>query len=315
MTQPLVTIIGGGLSGLAAAAQLQELGLPYRLIEVKKRLGGSIVSMRRDRFLLDGGSFAFPRAADWSFLSALGLDDALIPVADGHFDQSVAFKDGTQTLIDALAKGLTGTIIHRMAVSSIGALDGQFTLCLENGLVWDAPAIIVAAPARHAERMFRTLQPEASLRLFDYGYDTIARVSLGFRRDDVELPPAIPWDMAAPFHYWTEHPNRVPAGHVLLHIGVRLPRERAAPDAIMSNVLEHVRHTAPPVMAQVDDWPEADPLPPHTPGFAAHMADLRALLPAGVALCGSDYAGLGLAARIAQGREAAHQIAAWMAKR
>lgn len=310
-----VVIIGGGLSGLAAAHELQGRGIPYRLIEVKQRLGGSIISERRDGFVLDGGPFAFPRRADWAFLEPLGLTDALIPVHDSHRRDLVAFTDGTQMLIDALAKPLTGTILHRMAVSSLGQLDGQYTLCLENGLVLDAAAIIVAAPARFAERMFRTVQPEFSLKLADYGYDFIARLSLGFRDADLPHPPLFPWDMAVAFYEWTAAPQRVPAGHLLLHVGLRVPPSRVEPDALTAIVREQIRAQGDPVIRRLDIWPEADPLPPHQATFRADMDALLALLPPGVVMAGSDYHGLGLAERIAGGRAAAAKIAAYLDNR
>jgi protoporphyrinogen oxidase len=310
-----VVIIGGGLSGLAAARELQQLKIPYRLIEVKRRLGGSIISEKRDGFVLDGGGFAFPRDADWSFLPELGLEDILFDVSDDHPHTSVAFKEGTQSLIDAMAQSLTGTFIHRMAVSSIGQVEKQFALCMENGLIFEARAVIVAAPARHAERMFRTLQPDVSLRLFDYGYDTITRVSLGFRKPDLALPLTLPWDMAAPFYYWTDNGHRVPSDHVLLHIGVRFPLEKTTTDVLIQHVLRELRPAAAPIISRADFWPEADPIPPHTPSFAQNMSAIQAMLPEGIALAGSDYAGLSLAARIESGRMAAGKIAAFIGSR
>src|ERR1044071_7063420 len=217
-----VVIIGGGLSGLAAARELQRLQIPYRLIEVKKRLGGSIISEQRQGFTLDGGAFAFHRNEDWSFLNELGLEDALCPVFDSHRRDLVGFKKGSQVVVDALAQGLTGTFIHRMAVRSIGTLDGKFTLCLENGLMWEAAAVILAAPARHTERMLRTLVPEFSQKLMDYGYDTITRVSIGYKKGDMPVPPIFPWDVAIPFYAWTDDNSRVPADHILLNVGVRM---------------------------------------------------------------------------------------------
>ncbi len=45
-----VVVIGGGLTGLAAAWELERQRIPYTLIEVKKRFGGSIITERRDGF-------------------------------------------------------------------------------------------------------------------------------------------------------------------------------------------------------------------------------------------------------------------------
>src|SRR5262245_17787663 len=126
-----VVIVGGGLSGLAAAIELETLKIPYRLIEVKNRLGGSIATQQRDGFIFDTGAFAFPRAADWAFLAELGLEDAVMPINDWHLGRMVAFKQGTQMLTDALTERVNGTAIHRMAVSSLGDFEGRFALCME----------------------------------------------------------------------------------------------------------------------------------------------------------------------------------------
>ncbi|MBA3869090.1 MAG: FAD-dependent oxidoreductase [Anaerolineae bacterium] len=303
-----VVVIGGGLSGLAAARELQRLQIPYRLIEVKKRLGGSIISEQRAGFTLDGGAFAFHRDDDWSFLKELGLEDALCPVKDSHRRDLVAFKQGSQMLVDALAQGLTGTFIHRMAVSSIGTLDGHFTLCLENGLMWEAAAVILAAPARHTERMLRTVVPEFSQKLMDYGYDTITRVSIGYEKDDMPVPPIFPWDVAIPFYAWTDDPNRVPADHILLNVGVRMLPRAVKADAIVQELHREMKASGKPVVSRVDFWEDADPLPPHLPEFDAKMTTLKNLLPAGMALAGSDYDGFEFAKRIRAGQQAAQKV-------
>lgn len=309
-----VVIIGGGLSGLAAAFELERLKIPYRLIEVKPRLGGSIISERYQPSVLDGGPFVFPRHQDWSFLAEPGLnEDAFCPAHDSHHRDLVAFKDGTQVIIDALVQRLTGTIIHRMAVSSLGQLEGRFVLCLENGLMWDAAALIVAAPARHAERMFRTLAPAVSQRLFGYLYDSIYRVSLVYRKADMPFTPVFPWDVAIPFFYWVDDRARLLTDHILIQVGVRLPLEQTQPQTLIDWVHGHLKARNKPVIARADAWPEADPLPPHTRDFHTKMTELQTFLPPGVALIGSDYQGLSLAARFAAGQAAARQMASFLA--
>ena len=307
-----VVIIGGGLSGLAAARELQRLQIPYRLIEVKKRLGGSIVSEQRQGFTLEGGAFAFHRDQDWAFLKDLGLEDALCPVVDSHRRDLLAFTKGTQMVIDALAQGLTGTFIHRMAVSSIGTLEGKFTLCLENGLMWEAAAVIVAAPARHTERMLRTVVPEFSEKLMDYSYDTITRVSLGYKNGDMPVPPRFPWDVAIPFYSWTDDPNRVPVDHILLNVGVRMLPKAVKSEAVVEELHREMKATGQPIVSRVDYWEDADPLPPHLPKFDEKMSALKALLPAGMGLAGSDYDGLEFGKRILAGQQAAQQVGAYL---
>jgi protoporphyrinogen oxidase len=306
-----VVIIGGGLSGLAAGIELQRLGIGYRLIEVKPWLGGSIRSVVQAGFVLDQGLFAFPRHDDWSFLAALGLDESLlVPVEDSHDRDLVAFRGGTQMVTDALARQLTGVVLQRMAVSSLGQHEGRFTLCMENGLVFDAGALIVAAPARHTERMFRTLAPDFSYALFDYHYDTITRVALGYHETHLPHDPRFPWDMAVPFYGWTDAPVRVPDEHCLVQIDVRMPLECVQAESLVAELHRYLKPESAPVVTQISAWPEADPIRPHEADFAGWSAQIESLLPEGVTLAGSDYHGLGLGARIRSGERAAQRIAA-----
>jgi protoporphyrinogen oxidase len=308
---PNTVIIGGGLTGLAAAYELEQQHTPYTLIEVKNRLGGSIVTERRDGFVLDGGPMAIPGAGNWPLLEELGLADATYSLGDQPGGHYFAFKAGTQALVDALSKRLTGTVMRRMAVSSLGEIEGQYAICLENGLMLTAHALIVAAPARYAERMFRTLQPEISERLFNYTYDTITRVSLGYRCDEMKYPPELPWDMAIASFHWTDHPSRVPSDHLLLQLGIRIPRERATPEALL-HTLQTELNWPTPVVTRVDTWPEADPLTCLMPGHEANMDAIEHLLPDGVALVGSDYRAQNLEERVMQGREAARKVGDWL---
>src|SRR5580704_14915077 len=54
-----VTIIGGGISGLACAFRLQQLGLPFTLLESEERVGGLIGTVERDSFFFDSGPQSF----------------------------------------------------------------------------------------------------------------------------------------------------------------------------------------------------------------------------------------------------------------
>jgi oxygen-dependent protoporphyrinogen oxidase len=51
----MIVIIGGGISGLAAAYELARRGLPFRLLEASPRPGGLIQTDRCDGFTIDGG--------------------------------------------------------------------------------------------------------------------------------------------------------------------------------------------------------------------------------------------------------------------
>lgn len=306
-----VMVVGGGVTGLAAAFELERLGVPYTLIEVKGRLGGSVVSERRDGFVIDGGEMVLRRTKPWTFLDELDLTDAVYTVTKlANGQELVAFKDGTQTLTDALARQLkNGRIIQRMAVSTIGAFDGRYAVCMENGMVMEAEALIITVPAKHAERMFYTFQPEISLRLLKFPMDTITRVTLGYRSDQITIPFEGPGDAANAFGRWTDSPYRVPAGHVLVQVGVRYPLTRTRPEAMVSEVQRVMEWPTDAVVQRVDYWPDSHSLAPHDPQHDATMTAIEALLPAGVALAGGDYRARWFEDRVLDGQAAARKVA------
>jgi len=60
MAEPAqVVVVGGGISGLACAARLQQLGVPVALLESSDRFGGLIRTFENDGFLFESGPQSF----------------------------------------------------------------------------------------------------------------------------------------------------------------------------------------------------------------------------------------------------------------
>jgi protoporphyrinogen oxidase len=317
-----VVIIGGGLSGLAAAHELQSAGVPYTLIEVKNRLGGSIETIEADGFGVDAGSMLSLESPDAPILSDLGLAESVYVARVDEQGEWIAFKQGTGALIDALRGPLTGSIMMRMAVSTIGQMDSdRFAICMENGMVLDARAIIVAAPARYAERIFHTLRQEISHYLLDYRYDSIARVSLGYRRDDVEpIPMEPPPDFPVSYVHYAAGVPRVPEEYGLVQAGVRFDPGHGIPPDVVGELAALMGWPQNPVMERVTHWPEGDPLMWLDSDHEAVMKLIQVLLPDGVAIAGSDYIVTGdhrptLQERIDSGQAAARRVLKWLRER
>lgn len=85
-----IVIIGGGISGLAAAHRLTELSAQegrareILLLEASGRAGGTVRSFRRDDFLLEAGpdSFISEKPEAVALAKRLGIEDELIPTND-----------------------------------------------------------------------------------------------------------------------------------------------------------------------------------------------------------------------------------------
>lgn len=322
-----MVVIGGGLSGLAAAFGLEKRGIDYTLIEVKPRLGGSIATERRAGFALDAAAMFTRDSLNAPFLALLGLHEEVYVAREDEDGPMLAFKRGTQTLIDALLGQIKAPRMMRMAVSSLGHFEGtrrntrHFSICLENGMLLDAQALVVAVPARYAERLFYTLTPEISARLLDYRYDSIARISLGYRREDVPPLPLYPPDdyPISTIHLLDSRdaPARAPQGCVVLQTAIRYdPHKGLSPD-IVGEFSALMGLPLNPLIEQVNVWTESDPIMWLDENHARTMAEVGYLLPDGVALVGSDYVVSTerpptLNDRVEQGLKAAEKVADWL---
>jgi oxygen-dependent protoporphyrinogen oxidase len=87
-----VIVVGGGLSGLAAAHRIHERSTALRrpveltLLEARERLGGVIATEPQDGFTMEGGPDSFITNKPWGLdlCERLGLRDRLIETDAGH---------------------------------------------------------------------------------------------------------------------------------------------------------------------------------------------------------------------------------------
>ena len=90
-----VVIIGGGISGLAAAHRLSEQQVRVTLLEASHRLGGTLQTEEREGFLLERGPDSFisekPQAVELA--KRLGLESRLVQTNE-QFRRSFIVRDG-----------------------------------------------------------------------------------------------------------------------------------------------------------------------------------------------------------------------------
>lgn len=77
---PAAVVVGGGMSGLAAALRFHERGWGVTVLESANRLGGAIETHRRDGFLMEAGpdSFITEKPAALALIRRLGLEEGVI---------------------------------------------------------------------------------------------------------------------------------------------------------------------------------------------------------------------------------------------
>ncbi len=280
-----VVVIGGGLSGLAACYELEKRGAAYTVIEVKRRFGGGISSSVERGFIMDACAFAFRRPAPDVLPPEFELEASMLPLAD----DICLFGQGSEALVRAFACRLSGGRLMRMAVSSIGALRNRFSICLENGIMLDGGALILAVPAPFAARMLWNMAPDAARHLTEFRYDAVRRVSLGYYKGDLPARINFSPDETFPFIIAVDLKERLPDhNHRLIQVGLRCSADLAPGEAI-GRAAQRISGGKALIAARVDTWPEADLLCDYAGDHRDKIRAIRELLPPGLSLVGSDY--------------------------
>ena len=131
-SQTAVAVVGGGITGLAAAHALARKSVPFLLLEKGPKLGGTIRTERAEGFLLDAGPDAFlaqkPEAV--ALCRELGLGDRLIPT--NPIARAVSVLDRGR--LHPLPEGMVLTVPTRilpLARSSLFSPWGKLRMALE----------------------------------------------------------------------------------------------------------------------------------------------------------------------------------------
>jgi len=211
-----VAVVGGGLTGLAAAWELRGAGAEVAVLESGRRAGGVIVTERRDGFVVEGGPDGFLAAEpDIQVLAReLGIGDRLVdplargsmlwngsemaPLAEGQAAALLgiegqtgvdvnqgfrSFKGGMGDVVEALLARLGSAVRTGMGVTGIAPSRRGYRLSLSGGSAVEAEAVVLALPAWAAARLLAALGVVAARRLEDVLYYPSVTVSLAYEQN------------------------------------------------------------------------------------------------------------------------------------
>jgi phytoene desaturase len=198
-----VGIIGGGVSGLAAALSLSRQGLRVQLFEANDKLGGCCANTRLSGYTFNDGAMyvAVPQLLDSAF-AQLGLDRrATVPLRRIAANQMTTLSDGTLVTIgdgsDVRVLGRNGDQRSARLASEIDALMQRWLPVLEvfsNELLTQpfSAALLLRRSWRHLPKLLGTLSSELR-RAFA---DPAARAAMA----GMLLYTGVPVEKAPAFH-------------------------------------------------------------------------------------------------------------------
>jgi oxygen-dependent protoporphyrinogen oxidase len=211
----------------------------------------------------------------------------------------VSFRNGMQTLVDALARSLKRTRVHLNA--KLDALP-------------NADRLLIAIPSNQAA----SLLPNVGLETIPTRSSAIA--TFAFPRTAISDPLdgtgfLVPSGEGLPITgaTWSsaKWPGRAPEDTVLMRVFMRLNIPPLGEGQGWGEALAAIRPllgiTGEPTYRRLDRW--IDALPQYEVGHLDRIAEIEAKLPPYISLAGTSYRGVGVPDCLRQGREAGRAIA------
>lgn len=127
-----LVIVGGGISGLAAAYEAHLAGLEFTLLEGSGRLGGVIRTRRQDGFVMEGGpdSILTEKPAGLELCKELGLEGELVETQDRYRRTLVARDGGLLETPDGF-RLMAPSSMFSFALSPVVSPSGKFRMLLD----------------------------------------------------------------------------------------------------------------------------------------------------------------------------------------
>jgi protoporphyrinogen oxidase len=224
LPNPHIVVIGGGITGLSCAFQLQQrlqasdVSCRITLLEASERVGGKILTDHIDGFIIDAGADVFmarkPGAV--ALCTALNLTDriqetdpsnrktyvrhvdgTLHPITMYENEPLATLRGGMQELADTTARNLApGTIRLRTRAINIEYhnnayhidLSGEQHFAASDSQHLTADAVVIAVPARQTATILNAFIPDSERLLSGVSYTKTTTVSAAYRRAQVPNP-------------------------------------------------------------------------------------------------------------------------------
>ncbi|OUM93660.1 MAG: protoporphyrinogen oxidase [Thermobacillus sp. ZCTH02-B1] len=125
-----IVVVGGGMTGLAAAYYLRKFagdaGIPARvtIVEASNRLGGKIETLRKDGFVIEKGpdSFLARKKAILELAADLGIEDELVPINPSGKKSYIVFRGKLHPMPDGLMLGIPTEIAPMLRTGLLSPL-------------------------------------------------------------------------------------------------------------------------------------------------------------------------------------------------
>ena len=247
----------------------------------------------------------------------------------------ISFVDGLQTLTDALAASLAGTLRVGCPVRLLHPNEGRWVV--ESGQDGDTrahtvDAVVMATPAHvlAAMELPAAIRKHAAL-VERVEYPPVSTLTLGFARADVAhaldgfgmlIPSKEKRSILGALFSSSLFPERAPDGYVAITCfvgGTRMPeRAREDTDLLVERVLIDLRQMigvrGEPVFAKHVYWPRA--IPQYTVGYQAvkQAVDETELANPGLYLAGNYRNGVSVGDCVASGQQIAQRVASYLTR-
>ncbi|MGE3177187.1 MAG: protoporphyrinogen oxidase [Vicinamibacterales bacterium] len=244
---------------------------------------------------------------------------------DGAFR---SLPGGLSELITALVAALPQDAIRlRTRATQVTREDGVYRVATETGDTFEAPILILAAPAFATARIVRPLDASLGDLCGAIPYASAATVSLAYDRASIRhplngsgfvVPRTEGTGIMAGSWLSSKWPNRAPEGKVLLRTFIGGARDPHALDLSDQEMVARslaaltplIGITSPPLFTRVYRWVNANAQ--HEVGHLERVKAIEQRLAGhpGLLVTGSAYRGVGIPDCVADGRATARSIAA-----